>query len=243
MIEAYFAKMQALLKDILKNEKDHMEQVSEKIVDSLKEDGVVHLFGAGHSHMLTEEVFYRAGGLVPVHPILDTGLMLHEGAVRSSDLERMNGYGEIVMKHQDIRPGEVVFVISNSGRNPVPIEVALAAKEQGAFVVGLTSLDYSSKQSSRHKSGKRLFEIVDVVIDNHGVEGDAILKLEAFPVPFAPSSTVAGAAIINAILARAIEHLVNEGIEPPVFLSGNLDGADEHNLKLVNKYKNRIPEL
>lgn len=243
MIEAYFAKMQALLKDILNNEKDNMEQVSEKIVDSLKGDGVVHLFGAGHSHMLTEEVFYRAGGLVPVHPILDTGLMLHEGAVRSSYLERMSGYGEIIMKHQDIRPGEVVFVISNSGRNPVPIEVALAAKEQGAFVVGLTSLDYSSKQSSRHKSGKRLFEIVDVVIDNHGVKGDAILKLEAFPVPFAPSSTVAGAAIINAILARAIEHLVNEGIEPPVFLSGNLDGADEHNLKLVNKYKNRIPEL
>lgn len=243
MIETYFAKMQSLLTDILKDEKEKLERVSEKIAGSLKEDGVVHLFGAGHSHILTEEVFYRAGGLVPVHPIFDTGLMLHEGAVRSSDLERMNGYGEIVMKHQDIRPGEVVIVISNSGRNPVPIEVALAAKERGAFVVGLTSLDYSSKQTSRHKSGKRLFEVADVVIDNHGVEGDAVLKLESFPVPFAPSSTVTGAAIINAIMARAIERLVDEGIEPPVFLSGNLDGADEYNHKLVAKYEDRIPGL
>lgn len=243
MIKAYFSKIQEQLIDILNSEKEKMERVSEKIAESLKHDGVIHLFGAGHSHILTEEVFYRAGGLVPVHPILDTGLMLHEGAVRSSDLERMNGYGEIIMKHQEIRPGEVVFVISNSGRNPVPIEVALAAKEQGAFVVGLTSLDYSSKQSSRHKSGKRLFEVVDVAIDNHGVKGDAILKLDSFPVPFAPSSTVTGATIINAILARAIERLVDEGVEPPVFLSGNLDGADAHNLKLVAKYKDRIPNL
>lgn len=243
MIDRYFEKMQNLFTDILKDEKEKMEQVSERVAASLQQDGVIHFFGAGHSHMLSEEVFYRAGGLVPVHPIFDTGLMLHEGAVRSSHLERMNGYGDILMKDQDIRSGEVVFVISNSGRNPVPIEVALAAKEKGAYVVGLTSLDYSSKHTSRHKSGKRLFEVVDVAIDNHGVEGDALLKLVSFPVPFAPSSTVAGAAILNGILARAIERLVEKGIEPPVFLSGNLDGADEHNLTLVAKYKDRIPGL
>lgn len=201
------------------------------------------MFGCGHSHILTEEVFYRAGGLVPVRPIFYEPLMLHEGAVLSSELERRNGLAASFMDDQDIRKGEVVFVLSTSGRNPVPVDAALAAKAKGAFTVGITSIEYSHSQPSRHISGRRLSDAVALAIDNHAVIGDAVLTHERVKVPFTPTSTVVGAAILNAVLAQAIADLAERGIEPPVYLSGNIDGAEAHNESLIATYRERIPLL
>lgn len=240
MIDNYHKAIQDLLINIKEKEKEKINLVAEKVANSIEKGGVVHFFGAGHSHILCEDVFYRAGGLVPINPIFDTNLMLHNGALRSSKLERMTGYAETFMNSLDIRAGEIVFVISTSGRNGVPIDVAILAKEKGAEVVGITSLEYSMSQPSRHQSGKRLFEVCDICIDNHCPKGDALLSLEEFAVPFAPGSTIAGAYIIQAILSTAIKIMVDKGFTPPVFLSGNLEGSDEHNNKLIEKYKNRI---
>ncbi|MCK9912021.1 sugar isomerase domain-containing protein, partial [Microbacteriaceae bacterium K1510] len=124
-------------------ERENMLQAAKRVADCIQQDGIVHLFGCGHSHILTEDVFYRAGGLVPIHAIFVEPLMLHEGAVRSSELERKNGYAASFMGEQDIRPSDVVFVLSTSGRNPVPVDVALLAKEKEAFVIGITSLEYA----------------------------------------------------------------------------------------------------
>jgi uncharacterized phosphosugar-binding protein len=125
----------------------------------------------------------------------------------------------------------------------VPVDVAQAAKEKGAFVVGITSLEYSQSQPSRHKSGKHLFNSVDLVIDNYSVKGDAILSYEKVSVPFAPTSTVVGTVILNAIFAEAIKIMADQGFEPPIFLSGNIDGSDSHNERLVEKYRGRIELL
>lgn len=140
--------------------------------------------------------------------------MLHEGAVRSSELERQNGLAETFMEEQNIRPGEVMFVLSTSGRNPVPVDAALIAKAKGAFTIGITSLAYSQSQPSRHRSGKHLYDAVDLVIDNYAVKGDAILTHPDVPVPFTPTSTVTGAAILNAILAEAIARMAEQGYNP-----------------------------
>lgn len=187
--------------------------------------------------------FYRAGGLVPIKPILIEPLMLHEGAVRSSQLERKNNYAQTFMENQDICSKDVVIVLSTSGRNPVPIDVALYAKQKGAFVIGITSLEYSQSTPSRHISGKHLFEVVDLVINNFSVKGDAVLSCEKVKVPFAPTSTVIGAAILNSIFAHAIVLMAESNYEPPIFLSGNMEGADQHNETLIEKYKSRIPLL
>lgn len=243
MLHQYFDKITELIDQVQNMEKENLLKASEKIAECIKNGGIIHLFGCGHSHILTEEVFYRAGGLVPIRPILIEPLMLHQGAVRSSELERKNDYAIDFMKKQDIRSGDIVFVISTSGRNPVPIDVALMAKEKGAEVIGITSLEYSQSQPSRHVSGKHLFNSVDIVIDNHSAAGDAIMRHDAVSVPFGPSSTVIGAAILNAILVQTINLLANEGANPPVFLSGNVDGADQHNKNLIEKYKSRIPLL
>jgi uncharacterized phosphosugar-binding protein len=243
MISTYFEKIQEKLHVVQTEEAEKMAELAQKISSSIQQDGIIQLFGCGHSHILGEEVFYRAGGLVPINPILIEPLMLHEGAVRSSQLERAKGYAGEFMNAQDIQPHDVVIVLSTSGKNPVPIEVALHAKEMGAYVVSISSFDYVEKEMSRHPSGKFLSEVVDLAINNHSVVGDAVLTDPRVSVPFSPSSTVIGAAILNSVMAGAIEYMVIDGIEPPIFISGNVDGADDHNEKLINKYRKRIPLL
>ena len=243
MLTTYFKKIEETLKVVLEKEADHLKIAAEEVARSIQNGGVIQLFGCGHSHILTEEVFYRAGGLVPIKPILVEPLMLHEGALRSSQLERKNDYAKAFMKDQDIKPDDIVFVLSTSGRNPVPVDVALYAKEKGAFVIGITSLEYSQSQPSRHKSGKHLFNSVDIVINNFSVKGDAVLSYEKVKVPFAPTSTVVGATILNSIFAEAIKLMADNHFEPPVFLSGNIEGSDGHNEALIQKYTKRIPLL
>jgi uncharacterized phosphosugar-binding protein len=243
MITSYFHRVGERLQLVLGNEIKHLQTAGGKVAECIQNEGIIQLFGCGHSHILTEEVFYRAGGLVPIKPILIEPLMLHEGAVRSSQLERKNNYAQTFMEDQDICSKDVVIVLSTSGRNPVPIDVALYAKQKGAFVIGITSLEYSQSQPSRHSSGKHLYEVVDLVINNFSVKGDAILSCEKVKVPFTPTSTVIGAAILNSIFAHAIVLMAESNFEPPIFLSGNMEGADQHNETLIEKYKSRIPLL
>ena len=243
MLTQYFERAKERIELVEKSQAEKLKEAADKVSQAIQNGGIIQLFGCGHSHILTEEVFYRAGGLVPIKPIFIEPLMLHEGAVRSSQLERQNDYVHTFLEDYEIQENDIVFVISTSGRNPVPVDVAEEAKEKGAFVIGITSLEYSQSQPSRHKSGKHLFNSVDLVIDNHSVKGDAILQYEKVAEPFGPTSTVVGAVILNAILAQAIKNLADSGFEPPIFLSGNIDGADEHNKGLINKYKGRIPLL
>lgn len=243
MIDSYFEKINIMLNTVLEKEKENMKKAAGEVASAIEKGGIIQLFGCGHSHILTEEVFYRAGGLVPIKPIFHEPLMLHEGAMLSSQLERKNNYASIFMEDQDIRKNDLMIVLSTSGRNPVPIDAALIAKEKGAYVIGITSYEYSNSQPSRHDSGKRLYEAVDLAIDNHSVIGDAVLTHEKVAEPFSPTSTVVGAAILNAILAEAIVIMAENGFAPPVFLSGNIEGADDHNQSLVVKCQNRIPLL
>jgi uncharacterized phosphosugar-binding protein len=243
MIDRYFQKVTERLELVLKNEKENIKKAAFAVSEAIQKGGIIQLFGCGHSHILTEEVFYRAGGLVPVKPIFVEPLMLHEGAVRSSMLERENNFAQEFIADEDIRPEDVFFVLSTSGRNPVPIDVALTAKNKGAYTIVITSLEYLMSQPSRHQSGKLLIEVADLVINNYSVKGDAILSHESVSVPFSPTSTVVGSAILNAIFAEAIVQMAENGFEPPIFLSGNIEGADDRNNKIIEKYKERIPVL
>jgi uncharacterized phosphosugar-binding protein len=240
MISKYFYYLHQLLTTVEKEEKEGLLTAAKKVAECIENGGIVQLFGCGHSHLLAEEVFYRAGGLVPIKPILIEPLMLHEGAVRSSQLEKETDYASMFLEKEDIRQGDVVFVISTSGRNPVPIDVALFAKQHGAYVIGLTSLAYSKALPSLHPSGKHLSECADLIINNYSVKGDAILTHATISVPFAPTSTVIGAAILHAIFAEATIMIAEQGKEPPIFVSSNLQGGQEHNQKLIEMYRDRI---
>ncbi|MGE1164656.1 SIS domain-containing protein [Peribacillus simplex] len=240
-MNSYFEEVQALLKIVGEQEKQSIKESVEHISKAVVSDGVIHLFGSGHSHILTEEVFYRAGGLAAIHPIFVEDLMLLKGASRSSQLERQNDLSEKFMLDEDIRPGDVCIVISSSGVNPVPIDVAIIAKEKGAFVIGLTSPEYANSCPSRHKKKLYLHDVVDLVIDNHISKGDTLLKSNN--ISFGSGSTVIGAVLLNMIFTQVIETIIESGVTPPVFLSSNIEGADEHNQKIIAKYKTRIPQL
>lgn len=242
MIHTYFKRISELLQHVETKEIQAMNQAAEKIAASIQSEGIIHVFGCGHSHILAEEVYYRAGGLAVIHPIFDEDVMLHKDAVRASVLERKSGYAENFMGNQPIRRGDIMIVVSTSGRNPVPIDVALLAKEKDAYIIGISSSVYAETQTSRHESGKFLKDVVDLQIDNHVPLGDAILKHDGVAVPFAPSSTVIGAAIVNSIIAQAIANVAEKGMEPPVLLSGNIDQADERNKKLMEEYYLRLSQ-
>lgn len=243
MFELYFKRIKDLMDLVEKDESDSIKKAAEQVADCIQRNGLVHVFGCGHSHMLAEELFYRAGGLVPINPILIEDLMLHNGAVRSSELEKTNDLAEKFMENVKIQPGDVIFVVSTSGRNPVPIDVANISKKQGALVIAITSHDYAKSQQSRHKSGKYLYNQADISIDNHIQIGDALMHEPSLNISFGSGSTIIGMTIANGIMVEAVNIMLGHHFIPPIFKSGNVDGSLEHNKVLIDKYKDRIPML
>ncbi|MBE6820140.1 MAG: SIS domain-containing protein [Ruminococcaceae bacterium] len=239
----YFENLQRIIARISTEQAENIEAAARAVADTLENGGRIHTFGTGHSHMLAEEIFYRAGGLVNVNPILETGLMLHESASKSTALERLEGYGEILFDMHGIKNTDILFLFSNSGRNGVAIDLGIIAREKGVKTVVITNMEHTLQGKSRHSSGKKLYELGTVVIDNCGCMGDASMRIEEIGRNVAPTSTAAGAAILNAIEARAVEMMVADGYVPEVFSSSNVDGGDEINDAYVKKYIKEIKSL
>ena len=241
--KTYFEKIDSVLRAIRDTQLPAIEALANAFADALEADRRIFLFGTGHSHMLAEEVFYRAGGLVKLEPILEDELMLHVSASGSTLAERKPGVAEGIAERYGMAKGDVIVIISNSGRNGVCIDLAMLAKEKGLTVAALTNLNHARGCASRHPSGKKLYELADIVLDNCGCPGDACVYFEALGRNASPTSTVAGAAILNAAVAGAIERMLENGFPPEVFASSNVDGGDEINDAYVNKYRGRIRSL
>lgn len=231
--EKYIAEIKKLIERVERTQMENIQRAAELVADAISRDRLIYVFGAGHSHLLANEVFARAGGLISMQAMLDPGLGFMAGAERQGGFERLPGYARIVIQDYDIRANDVIIVISNSGRNPAPVQMALEAKQRGATVIALTSLPHSTNVSSADPSGKRLFEIADLALDNGCPPGDALVRLEGLPPPVGPSTGVIGALILHAIVVQAAQNLLNRGIMPLVAFSGNLEGAQEYNDQIL----------
>lgn len=230
------------LTGIAASQRQKIEAAAGIVCDVLCEDGLIYVFGCGHSHMLAEETFYRAGGLACVYPIFEETLMLHRSASFSSKLERSAGIAGPLLDRYPVTRKDAMICVSTSGINAVPVEMAAAAAKRGMKVIGVTSMEYAEDEP-RNPMGKHLYEVCDVWLDNGAPHGDACLQPEGLPVRMTPVSTVFSAFLINAILAEAAERALQRGVKPPVFLSGNVEGGPEYNKKLLEKYRSRIPCL
>src|SRR6266567_8030250 len=244
-IEAMIAAQQA----IMEREASHIEEAARVITQSLRRDGVLHMFGSGHSHLPAEEAFYRSGGLAAVSPLLDPGLMFHEGTEKCIALEKWDGYAtRFVLPKYELRPEDVLMVFSASGRNNAPIEVALAAHEKGLYTIGVTSRSYSASVPSLHPGGKHLADVVDLVLDHHVPPGDNLVQIEAMPElgTTGPASTALSMIIVHAVFASVIEIYAHDGKIPPMVRCPNVGVVQEAlqaNARTFEQYRKRLPHI
>lgn len=218
---------------------DAIAKAADAIEATAKKDGLVYVFGTGHSHLLAEEVHYRAGGLALTVPILATATMLHEGAVASTAFERLTGIVAPIFGRYPIGADDVLFVISNSGVNAAPVEAAQIGKQLGATVIAITSETYSRQAANGRV---RLAEVADIVLDNGAPSGDATVAVPGSDLRVGPVSTSIGAALLNAVLVEVASRLQADA-KAPIYLSANMPGAAENNAALIKRYRPRNPHL
>ncbi|MGB0416242.1 MAG: sugar isomerase domain-containing protein [Coraliomargarita sp.] len=235
LAQTFFDTSNALQDKVFADNAETLQLAGQRIAESIAADGVLHTFGSGHSQILAAEIERRAGGLVPVSSINDPA---------DGWPEQIAGYGARLFQRYAyqyaVQPNDLVLVISNSGRNASPIEVAMEAKAAGLGVLALTSLDMSKATTSRHPSGKKLYELADLVLDNGGMPGDAAIDAPGFAYKVGPTSTMSGALLLNLLSMEIIENLIAMGVTPPTYVSQNADGGAEHNEALAHKYRHRI---
>ena len=226
---AYLDAVDGLLRGVRDAQQANIRAAAELVADALSTSRSVHVFGSGHSHMLAEELFYRAGGLVGIKPILFEGLMLHASAPLSTKLERLPEIGDALLNEHPMNSGDVLILASNSGGTAVTSRIAEIARGLGVTVVAVTSLRYATAMEARPNELPRLNELADIVIDNGGAVGDAAVEIPGFDQRVGPTSTVIGAAILNAVVAEAVQLLVDRGTPPDVFTSSNVAGGEDAN--------------
>ena len=232
----YMNKLDELFQKVYESQKENIKELAVKFAENIKTNHVIHTFGTGHSHMIGIELFARAGGLANVNAMLDPDVLTSNGARPSGAMEKLSGVSDVVYDSYNIQKGDIMIITSNSGRNAMPIEMAMRAKKEGIYTIALTNLAQSQATTSRHESGKKLYVVVDFVLDNCVPSGDAMMQVGS--VGTGPGSTMASIFILNTIVSEAIKILGEEGVDIPVFQSQNVDGFD--NDALYDKYEDRV---
>ncbi|MBR5288309.1 MAG: SIS domain-containing protein [Clostridia bacterium] len=242
MYREYLDTIERLLENLIKTQHDALETGARMIGETLESDGLIYLFGCGHSHMLAEEGFYRAGGLGAVYPVLQSDLMLHEGAVKSSALERRSELAQEVLARYPMSEKDTLIVFSNSGINGFPVEMARLATSRGVKTIAVSSSAYD-EDASRHPEGLHLAQACAHAIDTGAPHGDASYTLTGTPFKMAPVSTIVSAFILNSLLARAAELAIENGKTPAIYVSGNIEGGREMNEAVIARYRHRIRSM
>ncbi|MEU2425032.1 SIS domain-containing protein [Streptomyces sp. NPDC007851] len=231
-----------LLQRVRDEEAEAVATAGTLLADTVVAGGRLFAFGAGHSSLPAQDVVYRAGGLALMNLLPAPGLVGVDvrPATLGSRLERVDGLATAVLDTSPLRAGDALVIISLSGRNALPVEMAVEARRRGAKVIGVTSVAYAAQTTSRHSSGTYLKDHCDVVLDSKISVGDAELTLDTIPAPFAPASTVVTSALLQAVLATTAATLAERGTEPPLLRSGNVDGGHEWNARIFAEYADRI---
>lgn len=248
LCRGYLTSIQALLTRIETEEREPLDRAAAKLADQVALDRIVHVYGpGGHSNLASQEIFFRAGGLMHVEAILDEGTLLSNGALRSMAIERTPGYGRVVIADRRLGPESLLLLVNAYGINAALIDAALEAKSRGAFVIGVSSRDHAANTApthpARHPTKKNLHEVVDIAIDTKVAIGDAVVSVPGFDMPIAAISTYANAFALNCLVIRTVAKLVERGVAPPVWKSGNAPGGDEANARFLARFQGRIRGL
>ena len=245
---AYLADTQKLMQRILDDERQPLDSAAGRLADQIVADRLVHVYGpGGHSNLAAQEIFFRAGGLMHVSAILDEGTLLSSGALRSMAIERTPGYGRVVIADRRLGPGDLLILVNAYGINAALIDAAIEAKRRGVFLIGVSSRAHATNTSpdhpARHPTKQNLHDVVDIAIDTKVEIGDAVVEMEGMGQPIAAISTFANAFALNCLVIRTVAKLVERGVEPPVWRSGNAPGGDEANARFIARFHDRVRSL
>jgi uncharacterized phosphosugar-binding protein len=248
LAEDYFGKISGLLGRIRAEEAESVDRVAALLAGHIAQDRLVYIFGpGGHSNLASQEIFFRAGGLMHVSAILDEGTLLSNGALRSMAIERTPGYGRIVIEDAGIGAGDVLILVNAYGINSALIDAALTAREKSVTTIGVSSRSHAEQTSpdhpARHPRKLNLQDVVDHHIDTKVPVGDAVMELPGVTERTAAVSTFANAFTLNWLTTATIAKLSAKGIDPPLWRSGNAPGGDEANRKFIDRFKERVRKL
>ncbi len=241
----YFAATTGLMQQILDTEPAAVAAVADTLADQIEADRLVHVYGpGGHSNLASQEVFFRAGGLMHVSAILDEGTLLSSGALRSMAIERTPGYGRIVIDDASLGADDVLILVNAYGINAALIDAALRARELGVTTIGVSSREHADATApdhpARHPSGKNLHEVVDLHVNTHVPIGDALIQVKGALEKSGASSTFANSFTLNWIMLETLQRLADRGVEVPMWRSGNAPGGDEANQRFIARFKGRV---
>lgn len=244
----YLERICKFLQRLHDQESSSIQAAAEMLVEQIKRNRIIYAYGpGGHSNLASQEVFFRAGGLMHVSAMLDEGTLLSGGALRSMAVERTPGYSKIVLDDYGLQEGDLLIIINAYGINSATIDAALEARRRGIKTIGVTSVSHASQTSkdhvARHPSKGNLHDLVDVVVDSNVPVGDAVVEIDGLEQRVAAISTFANAYLLNSIVAETVQILVEEGLTPPIWTSGNAPGGDGANSQHISAFKGRIKNL
>ena len=228
----YIDQAQTILRRIMSTQMDAIERAAELCAETIAGEGLVHLFGTGHSRIFVEEMFPRHGSFPGFHPIVELSLTFHNLVVGSNGqrqamfLEHVEGFGQVILRNFAFSAPDCFLIFSNSGVNEVVVDVALEAKRLGMPVIAVVSVEHCTASPAAHSSGQKLIDIADIVIDNCTPAGDALVRIPNLEDPVGPGSTIGAAAVTNALKCRVAEKLTELGKPPIVLTSGYFIGSE-----------------
>lgn len=235
-MEIFEQKIVNLIHEFSQTQESKLNEVAKVIVDHIEKGGTFFAVGTGHSHMVGEEFYARAGGLACIQLIAPMELTLGSHPLKSTQIERIAEYANVIISQYKIKEGDIVMISSNSGRNSMPIEMALELKKRNITTIAFTNLKHSNNVTSRHESGKRLFEVCDYVIDNCGEIGDASITIDGVKGKMGASSSIIGMYMAQTLSMLIAKEMAERNMSVPVFLSANVDEGDNWNDSIMKKY-------
>lgn len=245
--EKYLLEEIKYLKEIRETQSENIMKASEILAKTTMEDGLIRVFGCGHSHLIADDVFYRSATLGNVQAILEETATGNSEIFKSGFVEKLEGYAPIVVDYHKIAPPDAAIVISNSGNNPMTIDFASECRKRGVPVIVLTNVEYSKTLKPRHSRGVHLMDEGDVVISNCSAIGDAAVKMEGLDMKVGSTSSIPFIFIINAILTQAVAICLENGYKPDVYYNGSLrvnnPKIGDHNFAIIDKYYYRMKNL
>ena len=226
----------------------NIEAAARLMADAIEQDRLLHVYGGGgHTTLVMGEMFFRAGGLANINPVMETGLSVFNQALKYLELERCVNYGRSIMKYFRLQPDDVLIIFHNIGINAATIDAAMEAREAGAKLIAVSSSRWQEEMAAdhfiRHPSGRNLFDLADVCIDDYNEVGDCAVKVPGFETPIAPNSNVVDFTIAHWLEIETVRQCIERGVEPPVWRSANAPGGDEYNKRFVDKYLPRVKML